>query len=156
MSTMKKYAIILLTIIIATSCSLFKKPTMTQEEINALVNEKAELKEELEAAEQELQILRIQAQECADQVEKQSAQTTQTSAPTGEFYVIAGSFTKLENAESYAKKIQQEGGSGDILNGPGGFKFVAYSSHSGIRAAINQMMELRQGVSKDAWVYADK
>ncbi|MEX0987618.1 MAG: hypothetical protein WD052_09090 [Bacteroidales bacterium] len=152
---MKKIAILLLVIITASSCSLFEKPSMTQEEIDQLVTEKAAVEEELANLHEEYDLLRMKADECAQMLEQQANKTAAVAA-TGRYYVIAGSFKTSSYADEYSAKVRQNGGEGTILQGPYNFNLVAYSSHASIRDAIESLYVARTSISDEAWVYRDR
>jgi hypothetical protein len=149
---MKKAAIVLLTMIFISSCSLFEKPSMTQEEIDALVNQKAGVEEELANLQQQYDLLKIKADECARMLEEQ----TKVEEVKGNFLVIAGSFKNMDYANEFSVKIKQMGGAGNIVSGPYNFNLVVYSSHTSLSEAANSMYLARTNVSEDAWVYMQK
>lgn len=149
---MKKAFILLLAIITVSSCSLFEKPSMTQEEIDALVNEKAGVEEELANLQQQYELLKIKADECASMMEAQN----EVVEPSGNFLVIAGSFKNRTYAEDFSAKVKNMGGEGSIVDGPYQFNLVVYSSHTSLREAANSMYMARTNVSEDAWVYMSK
>jgi len=149
---MKKTAIFLVIVLVASSCSLFKKPSMDQAEIDALVNQKAMVEEELINLKQEYELLKIKADECAQMLEKQVAEEN----VSGKYFVIAGSFKNKTYAQDFSAKVKQMGGSGAIINGPYSFNLVVYSSHNSLKEAAQSMYVARTNISQDAWVYMEK
>ena len=149
---MKKIAILFVIVIIASSCSLFEKPSIDQAGIDALVNQKAMVEEELINLKQEYELLKIKADECAQMLEKQVAEEN----VSGKYFVIAGSFKNSSYAQDFSTKVKQMGGSGSIINGPYSFNLVAYSSHNTLKEAAQSMYVARTNISQDAWVYMQK
>lgn len=148
---MKKVAIFILVAMIAGSCSLFQKPSMNQEEIDAMVAQNARLQENLANAEHEASLQKMQAEQCAQVLAE--LQKEEEEMASGKFHVIAGSFKTMSYAEDFAKKIKEMGGTGTIVSGPSDFSLVAYSSFNSLREAVNAMEEARMDVSSEAWVY---
>jgi len=150
---MKKVAILLLVIIAASSCSLFEKPSMTQEEINALVKQKATVEEELANVTEDRDMWKLKAEECTQLLEEQTSKPKMVS---GNYYVIAGSFKNSQYATEYSEKIRQMGGTGTIVPGPYNFNLVAFSVHETLSAAAESMYSVRTSVSADAWIWKQK
>ena len=149
---MKRSVIILAAMALLASCSFFEKPSMTQEEIDAMVTEKAALQEQIANLKQELDLALLQSEECRQLLEAQ----TQKAEASGNYVVVAGSFKEEKYAESYVAAVQQAGGTGEIVYGPSEFKLVVYSSHNSISAAAESMYQVRNGFSPDAWIYKQK
>lgn len=149
---MKKYAILLFVIFSFSSCSLFEKPSMTQEQIDVLITQKAAVEEELANVKQERDLLRLKAEECSQMLE----QKTEEVKLTGKYFVIAGSFKNNNYAEEYSSKVKQMGGAGNIVPGPYNFNLVVYSSHSTLSEAAKSMYVARTNISEDAWIYMEK
>ena len=155
---MKKIALFLITALLVGSCSLFHKPSMTQDEIDQMVAEKQKLQQELkdQQASYEAEIQKMKDAEQARIMEQQQKEAVEGKSGTGRYYVIAGSFKIPENASNYAEKIRQSGGEGTVVKGPWNFKLVAYSSHSSLSEALNKLEEVRTNITEDAWVYMDR
>jgi cell division protein FtsN len=149
---MKKLLFLLLAIFTISSCSLFEKPSMTQEQIDELITQKANVEEELANTKQELDLLRIKAEECAQLLEEQ----TKEVKLTGKYFVIAGSFKNSSYAENYSEKIKKLGGAGNIIQGPYNFNLVVYSAHPTLAEAANSMYVARTNISEEAWIYMEK
>ncbi len=150
---MKKVAILLILIISVSSCSLFEKPTMTEEDINSLVQEKANVEEELANVIQDRDMWKLKAEECAQLLEEQ---TSEQEMLTGNYYVIAGSFKNSQYASEFSDKVRQMGGTGTIVPGPYNFNLVAFSVHETLSAAAESMYNVRSNVSEDAWIWKQK
>lgn len=154
---MKKLSILLLVILTATSCSLFDKSSMTQEEVDALVAQKATVEEELANLQQQYDLLKLKADECAGALEQYTLKEEMKAAATaGKYCVITGAFKNSTYAADYATRMRQEGGTGDIVQGPYNFNLVVFSAHSTLNEAIQAMYKAREDVIFDAWVYTKK
>lgn len=153
---MKKLSILLLVILTATSCSLFDKPSMTQEEIDAVVAQKAAAEEELANLQQQYDLLKLKADECGSALDQYTRQEEMNTAAAGKYNVITGAFKNSAYADEYAAEMRQSGGSGEILRGPYNFNLVVYSAHSTLNDAIQAMYRARQDIIDDAWVYTKK
>ena len=151
---MKKAAIFIITVFMISSCSLFKKPSMSQEEIDALVNQKAAVEEELANLQQDYDLLKIKSDECAQMLEQQAVKKEEEIK--GKYFVIAGSFKNGTYADDYAKKVLNAGGLGKIIAGPSDFQLVVFSAHSTLREASEKMYDVRASLSDDAWIYMDR
>ena len=149
---MKKLAILFIAVIGLSSCSLFEKPSMTQEQIDALINEKAQVEEQLINMTQKYELEKIKVAECAAAMEAQTA----PPVAEGKYAVIVGSFKEETNAINYAEKVKQLGGNGAIIYGPSDFKFVVYSSHATLGEAAGQMELARTNIASMAWIWMEK
>lgn len=152
---MKKLSILLLVILTATSCSLFDKP-MTQEEADALVAQKAAVEEDLANLQQQYDLLKLKADECASALDQYTRQEETNTAAAGKYNVITGAFKNSTYADEYAAEMRNSGGTGEVLQGPYDFNLVVYSAHSSLSEAIQAMYTARQEVIDDAWVYTKK
>jgi|GEM_PF-951025 len=153
---MKKLSILLLAILSVTSCSLFDKPSMTQEEVDAVVAQKAAVEEEMANLQQQYDLLKLKADECASALDQYTRQEEMKTAAAGKYNVITGAFKNSTYADEYAAEMRNSGGTGEILQGPYDFNLVVYSAHSSLGEAIQAMYKARQEVIDDAWVYTKK
>ncbi len=151
---MKKIALLVIVALVAGSCSLFEKPSMTQEEIDVMVEQNAKLQEDLANAQHEASMQKMQAEQCAETLV--ALQKVEEEKVSGKFHVIAGSFKTISYAEDFAKKIQDKGGAGTIVNGPSDFSLVACSSFASLREAVDAMEKARMNEAPEAWVYMEK
>ncbi len=151
---MKKIGLVLIVAAMLGSCSLFEKPSMTQEEINAIVAQNQTLTQQLATAEEEANLQSMKAIECAKVLEE--LQKEEVVSAKGMFYVIAGSFKTPQYAEDYSKKMKEMGGEGAIVSGPYDFNLVSFSSHASLREALNAMETTRTNIASEAWVYINK
>ena len=151
---MKKFGLFLIAAVILSSCSLFQKPSMTQEEIDAMISQNAALQEELVNVKEDLSRQKMKAEECANVIAEM--QKKEVATATGRYYVISGSFKTPDFATNYAAKMKQMGGEGAIIDGPSNFKLVSYSSHATLREAVTAMENTRANIASEAWVYMTK
>ena len=150
----KKVAIFLIIALFVGSCSLFDKPSMNQEEIDAMVAQNVRLQEDLANTEHEASVQKMQAEQCAQVLAE--LQKAEEEMASGNYHVIAGSFKTIAYAEDFAKKIKEMGGTGTIVSGPSDFSLVAYSSYNSLRESVKAMEEARMNVSSEAWVYMER
>lgn len=150
---MKKAVVFLIAIVAISSCSLFEKPSMTQEEIDALKNQKAAVEEKLANLQQQYELVKMKADECAAVLAKQAEEK---EAASGKYLVIAGSFKQANNADNYSATVKKAGGLGTIVQGPSNFKLVVYSAHPNLKEAAKSMYSVRSGFSEEAWIYMGK
>ena len=153
---MKKSVILLILIITAASCSLFEKPSMSQEEIDALVAEKAAVDEQLANLQQQFDLLKLKADECATLLEEQTQQTEALASAARRYFVITGAFKNNSYANEYSEEMKKSGGIGEVIQGPYHFNLVAFSAHSSLREAIQAMYKARETIVFDAWVYTKR
>ena len=143
--------IVLLTMIVS-SCSLFKKPSMSQEQIDAMVAENQALKAQSPATknlEDQLALSRMQVDEA---MLKLAACEEEAKSKT---HIIVGAFKLSSNADEYSAEMKGMGYEGKIMAGPYSFSLVTASSHESIQAAINAIGAIRDNVIEDAWIYIE-
>jgi cell division protein FtsN len=149
---MKKITGMILLAAIATSCSLFQKPSMTQEQIDAMKAENQALKSQLEESkdlEDQLAMARMQVDEAMLKL------ADCQEAAKGRYHIIVGAFKTPSYATDYAAVIKSRGYDGKILAGPYNFNLVTSSSHESLRSALNQLDKVRADVIEDAWIYIE-
>lgn len=149
---MKNVIGIALIALLVSSCSLFQKPSMTQEQIDAMVAEN--------------QALRAQAASCQD-LEDQLALTRMQvdeamlklaaceEAAKSSVHIIVGAFKNAAYAEEYSATMKASGYEGRILPGPYNFNLVTSGSYGSIQAALNELGSIRENVIYTAWLYID-
>jgi hypothetical protein len=70
------------------------------------------------------------------------------------YHVIVGSFITPEYARAYQEFIQKEGYTARILQKPDSrFELISAESHESLRKAVDRMMQFRDTVAYDAWIY---
>lgn len=149
---MKKLAGFVLIGMVVTSCSLFQKPSMTKEEIDAMKAENQALKSQVAGAkelEDQLALTRMQVDEAMLKL------ANCEEAAKSKVHIIVGAFKRSSNADEYAKKIQGDGYDGKILAGPYSFNLVTAGSYESINAALNSLPDVRSSVVETAWLYIE-
>lgn len=147
---MKKITGILLLALLVSSCSLFQKPSMTQEEIDVMVAENTALKAQSDKSgdkEDELAMVRMQLDEAMLKL------ATCEEAAMSRVHIIVGAFKNATYAEEYSAKIQDQGYDGKVMTGPYSFNLVSASSHENLQAALNNLGTIRSEVIETAWIY---
>lgn len=143
--------IVLLTMIVS-SCSLFQKSSMTQEQIDAMVAENQALKAQSPATkdlEDQLALSRMQLDEAMLQL------AACEEAAKSRTHIIVGAFKLSSNADDYSAEMKGMGYEGKIMAGPYSFNLVTASSHESIQAAINAIGAIRDNVIETAWIYIE-
>ena len=151
---MKKIAILVIIALVAGSCSLFEKPSMTQEEIDTMTAQNAKLQEDLVNAQHEAKVYKMKADESSNVLAELQKAKEENAA--GLYVVVAGSFKTLDFANDFAAKMKENVVQGDIIDGPSDFNLVTYSSHGTLSEAIGSMEEARMSVANEAWIYMKK
>ncbi len=138
--------------LILSSCSLFQKPSMSQEQIDALVAENhalksqdagsKELKDQLALARMQLDEAMLKLTNCED-------------AAKSQVHIIVGAFKNATYADEYSAEMKGLGYEGNILSGPYSFSLVTSNSYESIRAALNAIPEIRENVIDEAWIYIE-
>jgi len=138
-------------VLLLNSCSLFEKPSMTQEQIDAMVAENRALEDELASieAKYEAEISKIKA----EQAQMLQEEENQSIPSSGTYYVIVGSFKTPKYADDFAERIKNMGGEGMIIDGPMDFSLVTNSGHATLREASRAMQEARLNIVSGAWIY---
>jgi hypothetical protein len=149
---MKSLTGILLAMLLLSSCSLFQKPSMNQEEIDAIVAENQALKSQLgsdKELEDQLAMTRMQLDEAMLKLA-----ACEEAAKT-KVHIIVGAFKTASYAEEYSASMQGKGYDGKILAGPYGFSLVTASSHETIHAALDALGPVRESAVYNAWIYME-
>lgn len=141
-----------LLVLLVSSCSLFQKPSMSQEQIDAMVAENQALKAQLEDTkelEDQLALARMQVDEAMLKL------AACEEASKGSFHIIVGAFKTASYANDYSAAIKDQGYDGNILAGPYHFNLVTSGSYESLRAALNDLNDIRSTVIEDAWIYIE-
>ena len=149
---MKNLIGIILLALLVSSCSLFQKPSMTQEEIDILVAENTALKSKATSAkdmEDQLALVRMQLDEAMLKL------ATCEEASKSRVHIVVGAFKTSSYADEYSAEIKGYGYDGKIIAGPYSFSLVTATSHESIQAAINALGPIRDGVIETAWIYLE-
>ena len=75
-----------------------------------------------------------------------------TSAATGTFYLIVGSFKTPAYATDYSAKVSDMGYQTEIVT-VGHWNLVAAESYRNLRDALDGLSIVRSGVAVDSWIY---
>jgi len=149
---MKNLVSIVLLAMIVSSCSLFQKPSMTQEQIDALIAENQALKAQTSDAknlEDQLALTRMQVDEAMLKL------AACEEAANSKAHIIVGAFKISSYADEYSAEIKGMGYDGKIMAGPYNFNLVSASSHESIQAALNALGAIRDDVIETAWIYIE-
>ncbi len=73
-------------------------------------------------------------------------------AATGTYYLIVGSFKTSDYATNYSAKIGGLGYKTQIIT-MGYWNLVSAAAHTNIRSALEELDNLRDNVTFDAWIY---
>lgn len=149
---MKKLVGIVLLGILVSSCSLFQKPSMTQEQIDALVAQNQALKTQAAGCaelEDQLALTRMQMDEAMLKL------AACEEAASSRVHIIVGAFKNSPFADEYSAEMKNQGYDGNILPGPYQFNLVTSGSYESIQAALNELESIRANVIEDAWIYIE-
>ena len=78
-----------------------------------------------------------------------------TSAESGTYYLIVGSFMTPAYAEDYSAKIAEMGYNTEIVT-VGHWNLVAAESYNRLREALDGLNIVRSSVAVNSWIYAAK
>jgi len=149
---MKNLVGVVLLALLVSSCSLFQKPPMTQEEIDAMVAENSSLKTQVTESknlEDQLALTRMQLDEAMLKLAacEEDAQSR--------VHIITGAFKIASNADDFSATMKEKGYEGKIIAGPYNFHLVTASSHGSVQAALNALYPVRENVIETAWIYIE-
>lgn len=143
--------IILLGLIIS-SCSLFQKPSMTQDQIDEMVAENDALKTEVKSCKDladKLALARMQADEAMLKL------ANCEDATNSKAHIIVGAFKNSSFADDYSSEMKEQGHEGKIIAGPYSFNLVTASSYKSVKAALKELNNIRDNVIETAWIYIE-
>ena len=149
---MKNLVSIVLLGLIVSSCSLFQKPSMTQEQIDALVAQNQALKTQAASCselEDQLALTRMQMDEAMVKL------AACEDATHSKVHIIVGAFKNSSYANEYSAEMKKQGYDGKIIPGPYQFNLVSAGSYESIQAALNVLGSTRENVIEDAWIYIE-
>jgi cell division protein FtsN len=149
---MKNLVGIILLMLLVSSCSLFQKPSMTQEQIDAMMAENQALKSQVsnsKDSEDKLAMTRMQLDEAMLKL------AACEEAAKSKVHIIVGAFKTSSYAEEYSAAMKNQGYDGKILAGPYNFNLVTASSHESVRAALNALGPVRANLIETAWIYIE-
>ena len=149
---MKNLVGIIVLAMLVTSCNMFQKPSMSEEEIDAMMAENAALKSQLNQAkdlEDQLAMTRMQLNEAHLKL------VACEEAAKSKVHIIVGAFKSDTYAKDYSRVMKEAGYEGKILAGPYSFNLVTASSHESLPAALKALGAIRENVIEEAWVYLE-
>ena len=148
---MKNLIGIILLGLIVSSCSLFQKPSMTQEEIDVMVAENKALKTQVKSSKDladQLALARLQADEAM-------LKLADCEGGNSKVHIIVGAFKNSSYANEYSAEMKEQGYSGRIIPGPYNFNLVASGSYESIKASLQDLTSVRDNVIETAWIYIE-
>jgi hypothetical protein len=149
---MKNLVGVMVLAMLVSSCSLFKKPSMNQEQIDGMVAENTALKAQAsdnKELEDQLALTRMQLDEAMMKL------AACEEAAKSRVHIVVGAFKNAAYAEDYSKTMKDQGYDGKIIAGPYKFNLVTASSHESIQAALNALGTIRENVAETAWIYME-
>lgn len=148
---MKNLIGILLLGMIVSSCSLFQKPSMTQEQIDEMVAENDALKTQVQSNKDmadQLALARMQADEAM-------LKLADCEGGNSKVHIIVGAFKNSDFANEYSAEMKQQGYAGRIIAGPYNFNLVTSGSYESIKASLQDLNSVRGDVIETAWIYIE-
>lgn len=133
------------------SCTLFEKPPMTQDEIDAMIAENETLKAQVEESkdlEDQLALARMQVDEAMLKL------ANCEEMANSKVHIIVGAFKNASNADGYSANIKAKGYTGKIIAGPYNFNLVTSGSYGSVKEALNDLGSVRD-VIENAWIYIE-
>ena len=148
---MKNLIGIILLGFIVSSCSLFQKPSMTQEQIDEMVAENDALKTQVESSKDladQLALARLQADEAM-------LKLADCEGGNSKVHIIVGAFKNSSYANEYSAEMKEQGYAGRIIAGPYNFNLVTSGSYESIKASLQDLTSVRDNVIETAWIYIE-
>jgi len=149
---MKNLIGIVLLALMVSSCSLFQRPSMNQDQIDAMQAENKALKSQASDSkdlEDQLALTRMQLDEAMIKL------AACEEAAKSKVHIIVGAFKTASYADEYSAQIKNMGYDGNILAGPYSFNLVTSGSFESVRAALNVLGDIRSNVVETAWIYIE-
>ena len=148
---MKNLIGIILLGLIVSSCSLFQKPSMNQEQIDEMVAENDALKTQVKSSkdlEDQLALARLQADEAM-------LKLADCEGGNSKVHIIVGAFKNSSYANEYSAEMKTQGYAGRIIAGPYNFNLVTSGSYESIKASLQDLNGVRDNVIETAWIYIE-
>jgi len=148
---MKNLIGIILLGLIVSSCSLFQKPSMTQEQIDEMLAENEALKTQVASSKDladQLAMARMQADEAM-------LKLANCEDASSKVHIIVGAFKNSSYANDYSADMKGRGYDGTIIAGPYSFNLVTSGSYGSIKAALQNLSSIRDNVIEEAWIYIE-
>ena len=137
--------------LIVSSCSLFQKPTMNQEQIDEMVAENDALKTQVKSNKDltdQLALARMQADEAM-------LKLADCEGGNSKVHIIVGAFKNSSYADEYSAEMKEQGYAGKIIAGPYNFNLVTSGSYESIKASLQDLNGVRDNVIETAWIYIE-
>jgi cell division septation protein DedD len=88
-----------------------------------------------------------------DEVPEESPRETRTTEPTvKKYYVVAGSFADIRNAENYVRILRDQGYNASIFGKRNNLHSVCFSEHTSRQAASEELARIRASYDPNAWL----
>jgi len=148
---MKNLIGIILLGLMVTSCNLFHKPSMTQDQIDIMAAENDALKVQVKNSKDltdQLAMARMQADEAM-------LKLADCEGGNSKAHIIVGAFKNSSYADDYSAAMKAQGHDGKIIAGPYSFNLVTSGSYSSVKAALQDLKTIRGSVIEDAWIYIE-
>ena len=148
---MKNLIGIILLGLIVSSCTLFQKPSMTQEQIDEMAAENEALKAQVASNKDladQLALARMQGDEAM-------LKLADCEGGNGNAHIIVGAFKNSSYADDYSANMKDQGYAGRIIAGPYNFNLVTSGSYESVKAALNELNTVRDNVIETAWIYIE-
>lgn len=148
---MKNLIGIILLGMIVSSCSLFQKPSMTQQQIDEMVAENDALKTQVQSNKDladQLALARLQADEAM-------LKLADCEGGNSKVHIIVGAFKNSSYANDYSAEMKEQGYAGRIIAGPYNFNLVTSGSYESIKASLQDLNGVRDNVIETAWIYIE-
>jgi cell division protein FtsN len=149
---MKKLTGIILLGLIVSSCSIFQKPSMTQEQIDEMIAENDALKTQVancKDLEDKLALARMQADDAMLKLANYEGDAN------SKVHIIVGAFKNSSYANDYSARMKQAGYDGRIIAGPYSFNLVTSGSYGSVKQALSDLRAVRDNVIETAWIYIE-
>jgi hypothetical protein len=146
---MKNLIGIILMGLIVSSCTLFQKPSMTQEQIDEMVaaNEAlTTLVDKYQDLPDQLALARMQADEAM-------LKLANCEEGNSKVHIVVGAFKTASYANDYSALMKEQGYEGKIIAGPYSFSLVTSGSFESVKAALSELNTIRGSVIETAWIY---
>ena len=78
--------------------------------------------------------------------------TEESVSPGGRYYIVAGSFKKLENARKLMASLRDDGFDPQILQTDNGYFRVTLNSFQHRNLAVRELQRIRQGLNRSVWI----
>jgi len=148
---MKNLIGIILLGLIVSSCNLFQKPSMTQEQIDEMVAENNALKTQVQSSKDladQLALARMQADEAM-------LKLANCEEGNSKVHIIVGAFKNSSYANDYSADMKELGYDGKIIAGPYSFNLVTSGSYESVKASLQDLNSVRENVIETAWIYIE-